>query len=258
LPISDQLRSVARYYQALCRWRRGEIDSPRQFEHAVEEAPPQYRARALQAVGSAYYECGEVDAALPFYFEAGRAATSCDLVTLAYSQWMTAEVRGIHGDHQQAVEDLERLFPLVRAVGKYFPVLYYDFLNSLAVELGEVGRIAEAEGACAIALASPFAAVHPNWIETRDEIAAKRVSATPSIVAVNHAPEAAPSPLAEPKRKPKPLGTLAFTWPRCKKTSVQRTSRIAACATIPHDEITQTILDRVLVCIGSRAPPARY
>ncbi|HYV03566.1 MAG TPA: hypothetical protein VFB82_03210, partial [Blastocatellia bacterium] len=181
----------------------------------------------------------------------------CDLVTLAYAQSMTAIVRGIQGDHGQALAHLEELFPLVRTIGKHYPVLYYDFLNSLAVELGEVGRITEAEQACAVALASPFAGVHPNWAETRDEIAAKRISATPSIVAVTRALEAAPSRLAEPTRKTKPAGARALTWVRYQKTSVQRASRIAACATIPHDETIQTIFERVLTCIGSRAPPTR-
>lgn len=255
VPVSDLLRSVARYYQALCKWRRREIETPRQLRAMLEDAPPQFRARALQAVGLAYHEFGEVDTALHHYVEAGKASVECDLVTLAYSQSMTAIVRGIHGDHKQALDHLEELFPLVRAVGKYYPVLYYDFLNSLAVELAEVGRIAEADQACAVALASPFAAVHPNWAETRAEIAAKRVSATHSIVAVNRAPEIAPSPLAKPRREPKPVGAPAFTWPRFKKTSVQRAPRIAACATIPHDETTQTIIERVLTCVGSRAPP---
>lgn len=256
LPVSYELRNVAQYYQTLCRWRRGEIDGPRQFEQLVEQAPPRLRARAFQAVGSAYYECGDVETALPFYLAAGRAAANRDLVTLAYSQSMTAIVCGIHGDHKQALADLESLFPLVRAVGKHYPILYYDFLNSLAVELAEVGRIAEAEGACAIALASPFAAVHPNWTETRKEIAAKQLVATPSVVAITRA---APSPKAAPKHNQKRLGKLSLVWTNCEKPFFQRTSRIAASVTIPHDvELTQTILNRVLVCIGSRAPPARY
>jgi tetratricopeptide (TPR) repeat protein len=69
LPISNQLESVARYYQALCRWQQGDTDNARQFERAVEEAPPLYRARALQALGLSYHKRGELDAALPFYWQ---------------------------------------------------------------------------------------------------------------------------------------------------------------------------------------------
>jgi tetratricopeptide (TPR) repeat protein len=185
LPLSDQLESVARYYEALCTWRRGDRDAARRsLERVAEESPQQYRARALQIIGLTYHECGDVDAACPFYVAAGRAAVNCDLLAAAESQEMIAVVRSTHGDHKQALADLENLFPLVRALGKYYPSSYYDLLNNLAVELGEVGRIAEAEAACAITLASPLAVLHPNWSETRDEIATKRQSATPSVVAV--------------------------------------------------------------------------
>lgn len=258
LPIADRLENVVRYYQALCKRSHGDIVSARQaLERVVEEASPKYRARALQVIGLTYHECGEVDAALHFYLLAGKAAANCDLSTLVETRRVTAVVRSIHGDHKQALKDLETLFPLTRAIGKYFPSLYHDLLNSLAVELGEVGRVTEAEAACAIALASPFARAYPEWSETRDEIAAKRVSATRSVVAFNRAPEAAPSPQAAPERKPKPVGRRALNWPSRKKTFLQRAFKtIAATSAIPHDGITQSILDRVLICIGPRAPPA--
>jgi tetratricopeptide (TPR) repeat protein len=258
LPLSTQLEGVARYYQALCTWRQGDIDSARQsLERVVEEAPQQYRARALQIIGLTYHECGEVDAALPFYMAAGRGAPNGDLRTLVESQRLTAVVRSIHGDHKQALADLERLFPPVRAIARYFPVLYYEFLNSLAVELGEAGRIPEAEAAVAIALASPFASAYPEWSETRDEIAARRVSATPSVVATNRVSEAASSPRPEPERKPKRVRNLAVIWPVCKRSFLQRASkRIAVTSAIPHDGITQSILEQLARCIRSRAPPA--
>ncbi|MEK6410860.1 MAG: tetratricopeptide repeat protein [Acidobacteriota bacterium] len=261
LPISSQLKGIARYYQALCIKHQGDFDGARRsLERAAEEATPQYRARALLTIGATYYESGELDAALPFYLAAGRGACERDLLTLVESQRMTAVVRSVHGDHRQALGDLERLFPLVRAIGKYYPAAYYDFLNSLAVELGEVGRIADAKAALSIALASPFARAYPEWSETRDEIAARRVSATPSVVAFNRAPEAAPSPQAAPERKPKPVSKLALLrWPACKKIFLQRALKtIAVTSAIPHAGITQSILDRVLICIGPRAPPARF
>lgn len=256
LPISDQRENTARYYQALCMKQRGDFEGAgRLLERVAEEATPHYRARALQVIGATYFERGEVDSSLRFYLAAGKAAAGCDLLTLAASQKMTAVVRSIHGDHKQALAELEKLFPLVRAVGKYYPVLYYDFLNGLAVELGEVGRVAEAEAALSIALASPFAPAYPEWAETRDEIAAKRISATPSVISVRRAPEAAPSPQPEPPRELKPVSGLAFSWPACKKTLLQRTSTpIAAIAAIPYE--TRSILERMLISSGPRAPPA--
>ena len=256
LPLSDQLESVARYYEALCTWRRGDTDAARRsLERVIEESPQQYRARALQIIGLTYHECGDVDAAVPLYVAAGKAAANCDLLTAAYSQSMTAVVRSLHGDHQRALADLEKLFPVFREVCKYYPAPYYEFLNSLAVELGEVGRIAEAEAACAIALASPFAAVYPNWTETRDEIVAKRVCATPSVVAVQRVLKAAASPLANPQRKSKPVIWFGRSFLADSRDFFQRS--IIPISAIARIALKATrILDRVLACIGPRAPPS--
>lgn len=257
LPISDPLEDTARYYQALCLKQRGDFDGARRLlERIAEEATPQYRARAFQVIGATYFERGEVDSSVQFYLAAGKAAVGCDPLTLAASQKMTAVVRSIHGDHKQALADFENVFPLVRSVGKYYPVLYYDFLNGLAVELGEVGRVAEAEAACAIALASPFAAAYPEWTATRDEIAAKRQYATPSVVTINRAPEAEPAQQVEPERKRLPVSASRPYGPGLKKDSVQRSIiPIAASEAFLCPRIIQSILDWMRKRIGPRAPP---
>jgi tetratricopeptide (TPR) repeat protein len=256
LPISGQLESVARYYQGLCAWRHDDIDNARRsLERVVEDAPPQYRARALQVIGLTYQKRGELDAALPFYVAAGSAAASCDLLTLAESQKMTAVVRSVHGDHKRALADLEKLFPLVRALAKHYPASYYDFLNSLAVELGEVGRVSEAQAAVSIVLASPFAPAYPEWSATRDEIAAKRQSGTPSVVAFNRAPEADPSQQIEPQRKRLPVSAIRPHGLGLKKDSFQRSIvPIAALTATFCPRIIQRILDWMRKRIGPRAP----
>src|SRR5207253_1056804 len=112
-----------------------------------------------------------------------------DPATRAEALREIAIIRSIQGDHRQAVAELEALLPHYHTIGKYHPTLYCDFLNSLAVELGETGRIVEAQTICTRILSSPFAPTHPHWFETRDELAAKRTAATPSIIAVPAAPE---------------------------------------------------------------------
>ncbi|HST19758.1 MAG TPA: hypothetical protein VLR90_01465, partial [Blastocatellia bacterium] len=222
LPISRELKGVAQYYQARRAMRKGSIDSARKLlEGVIAEVTPRYRARALLTIGATYYERGEIDSTLPFYIAAGKAATDCDLLTLAESQQMIAVVRSLHGDHKQALDDLERLFPLIRYVSKRYPTAYYNFLNSFAIELSEVGRIDEARRVCQVTLASPFSAAYPNWLETRNEVEAKRTSATPSIVAVSAALEPAPSRQVQKSRDFKSLCLLAFIPSAGEKTSVQ-------------------------------------
>jgi tetratricopeptide (TPR) repeat protein len=256
LPIADQLESVAQYYQALCSWRRGDTENARQsLERVVDGAPPAYRARALQIIGLTYHNSGEIDAALPFYIMAGSDAAKVDLATLVESQRMTAVIRSIHGDHKQALADLESLFSPIRAISRYFPVLYYELLNSLAVELSEVGRLAEAEAALSIALASSFASAYPEWTETRDEILAKRTSATPSVVAIDRTLKGAELPQPALQRRANRVLWFALTPPVEKRNLLQRASRSNATVAVFRDSLTQGILDRLLVSTGPRAPP---
>ena len=46
----------------------------------------------------------------------------------------------------------------------------FDYLNSLAVELGEVGRKYEARNVIKHVLESPFTIAYPEWLETADDL----------------------------------------------------------------------------------------
>jgi tetratricopeptide (TPR) repeat protein len=261
LPITPAWH-IGQYYQALVIKRNGRADEAQGLlETVADNAPLGYRARAIHTLGVIRHEQGHLDDALRLYAEASRAISfkkRPGFLTTLLVNLQISVIQSSTGDHKGTLDSLERLSPLVRLVATQQPLYFYFYQNALAVELGDLGRIAEAEAACAIALASPFASAYPEWSETRDEIAAKRVSATPSVVAINRTPELAPSPQAEPQHKPKPVGRLAFSSTACKRILLQRASTaIAAAAAISNNGTPQSILDRVLICIGSRAPPAR-
>lgn len=256
LPISGPLKSVAHHYQALCAKRKGDYDGARRLlERVAEKATPQYRARALQVIGSTYHEQGKIEMALPFYIAAGKAASDCDLSTLVESQRNIAIIHSIQGDHSRALLEIENLFPLVRLIAKRYPLLYYSFLNSLAVELGELGRINEAESACSIVLASPFAAIYTEIAQTRDELAAKRTAATPSIVAITVAPKLALP--VQPSRKVRQSRSLAINWLARAKISFQRSRQlIVAVAATALIGTIQNFFDRLRHSINPRSPPS--
>jgi hypothetical protein len=71
-----------------------------------------------------------------------------------------------------------------KAVGSIQPQMYYDYLNSLAVEYGELGRLDEAARASRMALSSSFAGAYPEWRQTLDDIESKRQRPSHSAVAV--------------------------------------------------------------------------
>jgi len=194
LPLSGGLESVARYYQALSLNRGTRGDTARAgslFEQVADEAPSQYRARAMLALGANSFATSDHRRATYFYRDVMEIVArdhSFDPVTLCVAGRMTAVIRGIDGDHRGAVDDLERMFPLARMVSSLQAYAYYEYLNSLAVELGDVGRVEEARRISQIAVASPYARMYPEWRETLDEIESKTRRASRSIVGVSQAP----------------------------------------------------------------------
>lgn len=62
---------------------------------------------------------------------------------------------------------------LARAVGLSYPPIYYIYLNSLAVEMIEVGRLEEARNLSNIVLATPYTNAYPEWRETGADLAVR-------------------------------------------------------------------------------------
>jgi hypothetical protein len=155
------------------------------FESVVDQATPMYKARAIIALGSMDVACGDIRSAMPLYVKAacgvGRAR-EFDPLAAYYIQSSMAIVRSIDGNHNDALSDLEEMFPLARAVGMSYPALYYNHLNSFAVELLEAGRIIEAQNVSKIILASPYVGAYPEYRETSIDIALRARTASRSVV----------------------------------------------------------------------------
>jgi tetratricopeptide (TPR) repeat protein len=187
LPLGKEYENVGRYYQALCIYRRGQFGEARiLLEQIAGELPLRFRGKALLAAATTNYESGDLKSCFLLNVEASRAAAyqdSYDPQTVVTSQRNLAVLKSLDGDHRGALADLERLFPLARALGRWQPYLYYEHLNSISVELMEAGRLEEARNASRIALASPFAPAYPEWRETREEIELRGRRASRSIVA---------------------------------------------------------------------------
>jgi tetratricopeptide (TPR) repeat protein len=205
LPLPSDVRAAGICYAAYCQLQRGEVDESRIELTRVADSPAsEFKARAIFELGATSFKQGDIAQALYFYIEAGKAARHTDPFIRVHSLWMLAACRGINGDHRRASSDLEQLSPLVRSLSGMYPSLYFDYLNSLAVEFCEVGRIEEAKNVIDDALASPFADRFPEWTETKREVAQKAKEGRKSpalIIAVPSAPpEAAPDATAQPSR----------------------------------------------------------
>ena len=190
LPLPREYKSIASYYKAFCLKRREEFDGARLlFERVADEATPRYKIRAIIALGSIAFDSGELPSSESFYIEASRAITRTkefDPLATFYIQSALAILKSIDGNHQGALADLEGMFALARAVSVSHPSIYYTHLNSLAVELLEVGHITEARNVSNIVLASPFADAYPEYRETGRDIELRGRRASRSVVFFAH------------------------------------------------------------------------
>ncbi len=191
LPFPQQYEAVGRYYQAVCTQNLGRGDvqhASSLLERVAENAPTRYRVRALISLGANSYRQSENRSALSLYYEASRFALSdgvYDPYATITAQRMVGVINGLEGNHRGAVGLLENLFPLAHAMRSVRPHVYYDFMNSFAVELCEAGRLEEAKNVSQIVLASPLAHAYPEWRETREEIELRGYRGSRATVAVS-------------------------------------------------------------------------
>jgi tetratricopeptide (TPR) repeat protein len=159
IPIK-QYQAIGHYYMGLCEFRRGK--SPRDiFEQVAEYAPAKYRALAMHSLAAIEARKQDYESELYWFVESLKVHPSVE----AFRD--IAVIRAKEGYHQSAVKDLEKLYPLIRYVD---PLTYYQYLNSLAVELGAVGRKYEARNIIRYVLASPYAFAYPEWRDTAEEL----------------------------------------------------------------------------------------
>ena len=195
--LPKQYEAVGRYYQALSiqRFGHGNVEQAAQLlERVAVNAPSRYRLKALVSLGANSVHRAEYRLASSYYCDAGSFASSQRLYdphAVVVSPKDMAVIRSLEGDHRGALALLEDLFPLAHAMRAVEPHVYYDYLNSLAVELCAVGRLEEARNASRIVLASPFAGAYPEWRETHDEIQLRGYRSSRATVAFHNAtPEA--------------------------------------------------------------------
>lgn len=189
LPVSSHAKNIARYYQAFLTNENGEFETARErLDQLLEqELDPRLRSRALLTKAATYFDAGEIDRSLSFYVEAGQVARDYDSVSLVESLRQIAIIKSIHGDHHRALADLESLLPIVCRISRHDPQAYCALLNSLAVELGEVGQTDQALNL--VSRVAAFSSVVPEINETIVELQSKRPTRKHSVVVIHRPTE---------------------------------------------------------------------
>lgn len=187
--LGQQLRSIARYesigayYRGLAAIRRaGEIGRAQElFERASEHAPPRLRARAILSLGVVEGYRGDVDSERRHYAKA-LGVSDADHWTRIEAARAVAVLDSFEGDHRRAVALLESLYPVARQFKHVNPRLYFDLLNSLAVEYKECGQLEAAREVFKPVLRSALINRIDEFRETAREI--REAEARPIVVAV--------------------------------------------------------------------------
>lgn len=142
---------------------------------AINNLQDCYIGRSLVSMAIAVRNKGELDYAFRLCLEAIELAQRWnDPIAMYQAQQQIAIIQSEKGNHPEALQCLENAFPLVRFIAKTRPAWYYDYLNSRAFELTELGRLVEARYNIEIALASPFCSAYHGWLETSRGIAEKQ------------------------------------------------------------------------------------
>ncbi|MGH9762878.1 MAG: hypothetical protein ACREAC_18805, partial [Blastocatellia bacterium] len=170
LPANEKVRNAGLYYSAFSlKSDRRFNDAERTVLQALENLEPSYVPRALLEVASLRFDAGDLREADGLYDLAARMAAPSDPLTFYQSCRMRSVIRAIEGDHQGALNDFRSLWPLARTLAS--PGLEQGLLNSIALELGEIGRVEEATRIIDPLVSSPLAASFPEWHLTKADLA---------------------------------------------------------------------------------------
>jgi hypothetical protein len=162
LPIKEY-RLIGQYYCAWCAFRGGDITPP-VFEKVAKESTT-HRASALITLAALEARKGSYESEWDFLIESLKYSDSLSTSIRAHKG--IAVIKAKEGFHEAALKDLENFYPMIRQADAD---VYFDYLNSYAVELGEAGRKGEARNVIKHVISSPFAHAYPEWQETAKEL----------------------------------------------------------------------------------------
>jgi len=209
LPLPSSVHSIGTYYTGL-QGNSSTEELRTTLAKLADQTAPGLRERVVLQYARTYLNSGDIKSATYYYLEAARISAHVEALSHLQAHRLLAVCLSANGDHVGALNHLNRLRPSIENVRRIYPLEYYAYLNSLAVELGQLSRTAEAKGVISLPLSSSVSRRFPDWFETQrelDEIEAKGATAPPLIFAVGSVYEPAASQLEGESRAEVSTGT---------------------------------------------------
>jgi hypothetical protein len=186
---------IGQYYLAWSAYRKGE-DAQDVLENVFERSRT-YKTRSLIILAALEGRKGNSSTELRYLLDSLKLAD--DVAMKIKISRAIAVVKSKEGYHKAALKDLENIGSLVR----YTTIqAQCDYLNSLAVELGEAGRIQEAQDVCKVVLASPLIGVYPEWRETGADTARRGYKSRSSVSIIQS--------FLEPEKQPEKIQNVLY------------------------------------------------
>jgi hypothetical protein len=183
-------QTIGSYYVALSLNRRGPGSYPEANKillKVADNGATIFRAKARVALSTNSMLMGDHRSTLELDAEAVALASECKtgaLHPVFFAEFHRAFIEATVGDHRQALADFESLMPLARLLASEYPATLAIYYNSLALELAENGRLAEANLLSGKLQTGPLVTAYPEFRRTHDDIAKRMRGASRSSVAV--------------------------------------------------------------------------
>ena len=185
ITTENEYSMIGEYYWALWLTSRGREHQAKAgaiFDRLAGCAPPTYKAKALLSLGTMHVSKGDLISALHFYRDAANIASQRDIRTAAHAQKMIAVTQSMGGDNKTALKVLDSIDPLVNLISTQYPVIRYDYLNTRAIVLMDLGRLKEAAQVSAVSASSSFSQYYREFRETYYEVSARDLEPSRSTV----------------------------------------------------------------------------
>jgi len=167
LPVKEY-QTIGLYFLGVAANSMGNGDQERAqklFETVANSAPDKYKGKAIMSLAALAAHKKDYGSELYFFRESLKAGK--DLYTILKAHKGIAVIQAREGSHRHSLKYLETFLSLIKYAE---PQVYFDYLNSYAVELSEAGRKQEARNISQLVMASPFAPYYPEWHETARDL----------------------------------------------------------------------------------------
>jgi tetratricopeptide (TPR) repeat protein len=226
--------SIAAYYQGIVLQSQQRHNSADElFRYALDAAPSEYQSRALVSLGASDVLQGKLT---PLHYAQALRRPNTSLPTRVISSLSVAQVYAFSGEHHRAIKQIEALYPIARRLAGLNPRVYYDLLNSLAVEYSKVGSIEAAQRAILIVRQSLLFNSIAEYRETASDIEER--SGRPASIAVSI-----------PPRTRKVIQAMCLLFLGQKRADARPKE-------LPRRDRAKSLTSRIVACTPSNGPPS--